>query len=85
MPHIFSSAHAKSCETLLLWAHILGVTIARTVVVDDSETDKIIYSKEWISFRRGTVGNQTCSSGCSSMPHIYNDTWHAYVGYNSDG
>ena len=74
----FYSAHAKVCTTLLLWSHILGVTIARTVIVDDSETDKITYSPGWTQ-------NYGCPAECtdaSDVPH-YN-TWHRHVGYNSD-
>ena len=77
MLRIFSSAHAKSCITLLLCALILGVTMARAVVVDDSETDRIIYSDGWI-------GNYLCS-GCmrqSGLPSglPLGDTWHRHVG-----
>ena len=74
----FSSAQAKySCITLLLWAHILGVTIARTVVVDDSETDKIIYSKGWIE-NHGCLGCPVASG------LVHNSTWHRHVGNNFD-
>ena len=76
-----SLAHAKSCVTLLLWALILGVAIARKVVVDDSETDKIIYSKGWAEFP-GCLG-------CTRAPdlvqaHVNNGTWHRHVAYNSN-
>ena len=76
-----SSAHAKSCITFLLWAHIPRMAIARQVVVDDSETDKIIYSNGW-------AGYPNCV-GCMqapdlALPHVYNGTWHRYVVYNSD-
>ena len=76
-----SLAHAKSCTTLLLWVHILRVAIARKVVVDDSATDKIIYSKGWAEY-------PDCV-GCTQVPdlalaHVHNGTWHRHVAYNSD-
>ena len=68
----FSSAHAKSCITLLFWAHVLGVTTARTVVVDDSDTDKITYSKGW-------SWNRACLACTNVYEQIYNSTWHRHV------
>ena len=80
MLRMFSSARAKSCKTLLLWAHILGVTIA-TVVVDDSETDKIIYS-DWWNVTHLCSGCTRPSGLPSGLP--LGDTWRRHVGYNSD-
>ena len=74
-----SSVHAKSCMTLLLWAHILRLANGRKVVVDDSETDKIIYSKGWAEY--------TGCVGCTQAPNLtlaYNGSWHTYVAHNSD-
>ena len=73
-----SSTHAIM---LLLWAHILRVAIARRVVVDDSETDKIRYSKGWAEYP-GCLG---CTQALD-LPREYvnNGTWHGHVAYNSD-
>ena len=79
MLRTISSVHAKSCIVLIIWAHILGVTIAREVVVDDSETDKIIYSKGWAEYP-GCIG-------CTQVPdweYVHGGTWHRHVAYNSD-
>jgi len=72
----FSSTPAKSYIALLLWAHTLGATIARRIVVDDAETDKILYSTGW-----------TESYSCPECPadsnrtqgYINHGTWHRHV------
>ena len=59
------------------------MAIARKVVVDDSETDQIIYSNGWIDHD---------FPDCHDCPHGYalpllnahNGTWHRYVEYHSD-
>ena len=75
----FSSIPAKLCITLLLWAHTLGMAMAKKIIVDDTETDKIVYSKGW-----------TENHGCPGCPEhlrqspVYNSTWHRHVRYKSD-
>jgi len=77
----FSSTPAKSYIALLLWAHTLGTTIARRIVVDDAETDKILYSTGW-----------TESRSCPECPadsnrtqgYVNHGTWHRHVRNTSD-
>ena len=64
----------KSCIMLLLWPHTLGTAMAKKIIVDDAETDKIAYSKGWTE-------HHDCP-GCSPrlpQPYIHNNTWHRHV------
>jgi len=81
MLRYFSSTPAKSCITLLLWAHTLGATIARRIVVDDAETDKILYSKGWTE----SHSCPGCPAGSDrTQDYINNGTWHRQVRNKSD-
>jgi len=67
----FFSTPAESCISLLLSASVLGVTIAKTIVVDDGDTDRIAYSQGWIQCPE----HPACPPKLGQVqPH--NGTWH---------
>ena len=65
--------------TLLLWAHTLGVALAKKIIVDDSDTDRIVYTSGWAVYR----GCPGCPTGLDQT-QTYNSTWHRHVRYKSD-
>ena len=65
-------APAKSFIWLLLWAHT--PTIANTIIVDDSETNRIVFGEGWIE----CPGNAMCWPA-EGVAEVYNHSWHQYV------
>lgn len=77
----FSSIPAKSSIMLLYSAHTLGVGMAKTIIVDDANTDKIVYSKGWTE-NHGFPWHPDLRDWAGT--YVYNSTWHRHVKYRSD-